>query len=129
MAVAEGADLVVHKAREAAEHAAEHIHLPAGLESTLDRARGAAEHMHLPGGAAALGAQAGAAGLAAKQRAERGLASLAGLGSKLVLGTHDLFEQIRCAAVVGGWAGVRPDPPTVTASVQSLAWRAGNACG
>lgn len=31
-------------------------------------------------------------------QAERGLASLAGLGSKLVLGTHDLFEQIRHAA-------------------------------
>lgn len=28
-------------------------------------------------------------------QAGRSLANLAGLGSKLVLGTHDLFEQIR----------------------------------
>jgi len=37
-------------------------------------------------------------------QAGRGLANLAGLGSKIVLGTHDLFEQIRCAL---GWLFVQ----------------------
>ena len=89
-AVGKGADIVVHKAREAAEHLPsqlDQLHLPAGL--------------HLPESAAALQARAGAAGAAARQRAEQGLASLGALGSKLVLGTHDLFEQIRR---VPGWS-------------------------
>lgn len=75
-----GADIVVHRAREAAEH--------------------------LPGSAAALQAKAGVAGQVAKDKAEKGLASLAGLGSKIVLGTHDLFEQIRWVGApgLGRWA-------------------------
>jgi hypothetical protein len=77
--VSKGADAVVHRAREAAEQ------LPASLEG-------------LPGGAAALQARAEAAAVAARARAGRGLANLAGLGSRLVLTTHDLFEQIRWAA-------------------------------
>ncbi|PRW60920.1 BSD domain-containing 1 [Chlorella sorokiniana] len=82
-AVGKGADVVVHKAREAAEHLPtklEQLHLPASL--------------HLPDPAAALQARAGAASAVAREKAEKGLASLGALGSKLVLGTHDLFEQI-----------------------------------
>lgn len=89
-AVGKGADVVVHKAREAAEHLPaqlEQLHLPASL--------------HLPESAAALQARAGAASAVARQQAEKGLASLGALGSKLVLGTHDLFEQIRWEALVG----------------------------
>lgn len=67
----------MHRAKEAAEH------LPATLE-------------HLPGNAALLQARAGAAGAAAREQTKRGLAGLAGLGSKLVLSTHDLLEQIKC---------------------------------
>ncbi len=83
-AVGKGADIVVHKAREAAEHLPtqlDQLHLPAAL--------------HLPESATALQARAGAASAAAREKAEKGLASLGALGSKLVLGTHDLFEQIR----------------------------------
>ncbi|KAI7842825.1 hypothetical protein COHA_003571 [Chlorella ohadii] len=82
-AVGKGADIVVHKAREAAEHLPtqlDQLHLPAAL--------------HLPESATALQARAGAASAAAREKAEKGLASLGALGSKLVLGTHDLFEQI-----------------------------------
>lgn len=81
-AVGKGADIVVHKAREAAEHLPaqlQELHLPASL--------------HLPESAATLQARAGMA----REKAEKGLASLGALGSKLVLGTHDLFEQIRWA--------------------------------
>lgn len=75
-AVGKGADIVMHKAKEAAEQ------LPTALE-------------HLPGSAATLQARAEAAGTVARVQAGRSLAGLAGLGSKLVLGTHDLLEQIR----------------------------------
>ena len=91
-AVGKGADIVVHKAREAAEHLPsqlDQLHLPASL--------------HLPESAAALQARAGAASAVARQKAEKGLASLGALGSKLVLGTHDLFEQIRWEGA--GWVG------------------------
>lgn len=74
-AVGKGADIVMHKAKEAAEQ------LPTALE-------------HLPGSAATLQARAEAAGTVARVQAGRSLAGLAGLGSKLVLGTHDLLEQI-----------------------------------
>ncbi|KAL4452621.1 hypothetical protein ABPG75_008283 [Micractinium tetrahymenae] len=81
-AVTKGADAALHKAVAAAEH------LPGALE-------------HLPGTAGAalpvLQARAGAAAEAAKVQAGRSLANLAGLGSKIVLGTHDLFEQISTA--------------------------------
>ncbi|PSC74272.1 BSD domain-containing 1 [Micractinium conductrix] len=81
-AVGKGADVVLHKAVAAAEQ------LPTALE-------------HLPGtaGAALPGLQARAEKAAgvAKEQAGRGLAGLAGLGSKIVLGTHDLFEQINNA--------------------------------
>lgn len=80
-----GADAVVHRAKEAAEH----------LPATLEHLPRQLEHLPRQLDTAALQARAGAAGAAAKQQAERGLASLGALGSKLVLGTHDLFEQIR----------------------------------
>lgn len=83
--VGAGADAAMHRAMEAAEH------LPASLEGLP---------LQLPGDAAALKQKAEAASAAAKQRAEAGLASLGALGSKLVLGTHDLFEQIRWAGKV-----------------------------
>ena len=75
-AVGKGADEAMHRALEAAEQ----------LEHLPER---------LPSSAAALQARAEAASAAARARAGAGLAGLAGLGSKLVLGTHDLLEQIR----------------------------------